>query len=244
MVIFFLFRHKKACKLISEQLEKEGNCCFLFSDIGQFYSAVSNMKKYPDLLILEYQIINHDMFNIYRYLVQIDIPVPLIFYNDPYPAPQDRVKFWKMIFAAYYPAMTAAEIELYTPILTLISKVIDSPEIHPYVPLQQGQEIITGEAVKNTETNSEFIKKSEADDFVHRTHLSGRMFQLFTFLYENRKEPQSVLTLEKQLEKDGKNVPEGNIYTIISRLRQIMLHEKEFRLDIIRTHCGYMLVHC
>lgn len=54
MTLYFYTVHRSACGKIAKTLENKGHSCSIYTNLDNFYKAVSNMKTYPDLLLLDH----------------------------------------------------------------------------------------------------------------------------------------------------------------------------------------------
>ena len=126
MTIFFYLQERTLYQMLADALQEKNFVCSLFLSKNEFLLALENMKKKPDLLVLDYNTYNHDIFNIYNYLKEIGCGVPLIFYNDPLPKNAEaRASHWFLVNNLYYGNCDEIKIENYVPVFTLISNVVE-----------------------------------------------------------------------------------------------------------------------
>ena len=72
MKIFIYSTQREISQIISDHLSFKGNHCIPFETPEDLSSLIKTMKEGPDLLILDYLTYNHDIFNIYSYLREIN----------------------------------------------------------------------------------------------------------------------------------------------------------------------------
>lgn len=94
MIIYIYLTQIDIGQIICDQLSSLNNLCFLFSNSDDLFDTLENQKKMPDLLILDYLLFNHDLFNVYIDLKEKDLNFPVIFYNDPCITKSTRLKHW------------------------------------------------------------------------------------------------------------------------------------------------------
>ena len=52
-------------QIIAKHLIYAGHKCVIFENLEDLSSLIRNLKKGPDLIILDYLSFNHDLFNVY-----------------------------------------------------------------------------------------------------------------------------------------------------------------------------------
>jgi DNA-binding response OmpR family regulator len=242
MTIYFYTRQKKVCKKIADILEEQNNICCIYTDEGEFYKALSNMKKYPDLLLLDYLVFNHDVFNVYRYMQEIKCLVPLIFYNDPFPPEDIRVQYWIMILKLYY-SDTDINTDLYTSTLNLVADAVNSDKLRPYIALMRPP-LSYPEQENNT---AEFLpaaspKVQDKTITFIRNELPDSLYSVFIILYKHRGKTISILELQSLLKQKDREVKIDTIYSDISRLRAFFKIHNSGGIDILKAGKGYKLL--
>ncbi|HAH63641.1 MAG TPA: hypothetical protein DCL73_16270 [Treponema sp.] len=240
MTIYFYTRQRKVCRRIAYILEENNNVCCIYTEENEFYTAVMNMKKYPDLLLLDYLVYNHDAFNVYRFMNDIDCKIPLLFYNDPLPVPEARVRHWNMMLNLYY---SDADIDTarYTPTLQLLSDAVGSKELCPYISLLQPplpyQECADA---GNQLSRSGQVSQGERI-LLMKNNLPCSLYAVFRILYTHREKSVSITELQFLLHQKNIEVKINTIYSEISRLRTFLSTSADTGMDICRTSRGYRL---
>ena len=124
-------------EILTQKIESTGQNCFKFNSQESLVEFLASVKYLPDLLILDYTTINHNLFNIYTELQSIDKLFPIIFYNDPCLVSKDRTKHWKTIIDFFIQKKDDTFEQDYVQVFSTIKEVIESPSISPYIPLMQ-----------------------------------------------------------------------------------------------------------
>jgi hypothetical protein len=221
-------------------LEDAGNTCCVYTEKSLFYEAVANMKKAPDLLLLDYLVFNHDTFNVYRYLEEINRMIPLLFYNDPLPSPETRVRYWQMMLSLYY-SDTSINLTLYTPLLGLLAQIIGSDTVLPYLSLLQPPRPYTACGEETTaQHRRDLLIHTEEQLFTAKHHRSTQ-HALYKILQENGEKPVSISELHRRLEEKNIFLQTSTIYAELSRLRSYIRKKEVHEIDICRTRTGYSL---
>ena len=122
-------------EILTQKIESTGQNCFKFNSQESLVEFLASVKYLPDLLILDYTTINHNLFNIYTELQSIDKLFPIIFYNDPCLVSNDRTKHWKTIIDFFIQKKDDTFEQDYVQVFSIIKEVIESPPISPYIPL-------------------------------------------------------------------------------------------------------------
>ena len=234
MTIYFCISERYICKKLSEPLESE-HICQLYTDFDSFYSAILNMKCPPDLLILDYATFNHHIFNVYRYMEQINKLVPLIFYNDPCAkTKQDRINQWKMIFSTYYEKLQI-DLDAYSTIFSCIAETVESEELRPYIPLLQEPRPIPQKYQKKKNNAGEQTK-------IFKEILPTSLFNLFMIFYKNKERYLELSELQFLLKTQGLETKKSSVYSSISRLREYLTHSLQTDAHLAKTKQGYRLI--
>lgn len=199
------------------------------------------MIKKPDLLILDYQLVNHDLFNAYRFMKENNCLVPLIFYNDPFPTEGKRTEHWETVLRIEYE--DALDLNIYTPVLDIIANAVESKKLFPYIPLLQPPHPLPDLSTSGEKNNNIEPLSVDPDLFQFRklNGMTNSLFLLLQILYNKRKTAVPVKDLQQSFSDNGYNVKEGTIYSLISHLRTLLRNIPESGTDIIKTKNGYRL---
>lgn len=238
MTIYFYTKQRVVCRKIAYILEENNNVCCIYTKENEFYTAVMNMKKYPDLLLLDYLVFNHDTFNIYRFMNDIDCKIPLLFYNDPQPSPETRVQHWNMMLNLYY-SNAGIDTKSYCPTLQILSDAVGSKELHPYISLIQPAQPFPETADAEKQFSAE--KQTVCDEriLLIKNTLSCSLYAVFKILYANREKSVSIEELQLLLRQENVEIKINTIYSEISRLKNFL--KRYSGIDVCRTGKGYSL---
>ena len=248
MIVYFHSKQRVVCRKIADLLEKQGHICSIYTVLSQFYGAVSNMSKKPDLLVLDYTAFNHDVFNVYRFMQERECQIPLIFYNDPIPPPEERVFHWFTSLKVNYTDKASFDPGEYKPLLQTISDAVDSDLLHPYISLLQLPLPFPdfGDGIEFSENN---IRSNgpERDllKIKKQLSLSDSLFEILKMFYEHRGITVTMEFIENYFIRKDLEHCRSTLYSYISRLRTLMASysgSEELNLSIIRVRGGYKLL--
>ena len=216
MTVYFFTKQIAVCEKIVDKIICRG--MYAIPHYGQkfFCHLLNKHGTLPDLFVMDYTMFQHDMLNIYRYMREQDVIVPLIFYNDPYPPDGERVNYWLFQQARHFTGLKISpEIR---ELLYAIQSAVESPEIKPYIPLIQAP-----------------LPFGEADICSQNPKIPVLPYNIN--IYEIRKKtkmPPTIFNLFTKL------VDRYN--TCISRLRNYLKKIKKYNIEIIRLNGGYKLI--
>lgn len=237
MIIFFFIPETYIAQIISCACEKMGNTCITFSDLDKFRQAVQS--QVPDLIVCEYTVFNHIIFNVYAYMKKRNLNCPLIFYNDPFPEKNKRAIYWestmKTVYGDYFHA------EKYRTLLSLIEATVESERVMPFIPLLQSPQK-TPKPKTHKIPFTILPKPSKLESLKLQLQLSGNMSQIFEVLYENRNVHLGTTEIKRRLNKIKHPIETQTIYTLIMKLRKKINAQNTINADIIHTPIGYRLL--
>jgi len=240
MTIYFYTRQKNVCRKLAYILEEDENVCCIYTKESEFYTAVANMKKYPELLLLDYLVYNHDAFNIYRFMSDIGCKIPLLFYNDPYPQPEALVQHWIMMLNLYY-SDTGIDTEQYSQTLQHLSDAVNSKELRQHISLMQAPEPCPDSETGCINSSSADPQTQKEKDITIRGHIPNSLYSIFRILYAHRERAVSITDIQFLLHEKNIEVTANTIYSNISRLRTFLRTSGNSGIDICRTRTGYSL---
>ncbi len=240
MWIYFFTKQSEICNIIAKRLNEEKIQTLVFDNLDIFFQLMYSKKKLPDLFVFDYRVFQHDIFNVYRYMENIQRLAPLIFYNDPYPDPKIRVNYWLYQCSLHIKNTDCTALE--QP-FTIIAKTISSPSLNPYISIIQ-QPLPFPAAEFQQEEFESVPEKKEINiyEFRKREKIQPSVFRLLKYLYERRNTYISIEELEKNILGKDQIAKRGSVYSYISRLRSYMKRESSIRMDIIQSHKRYKLV--
>jgi DNA-binding response OmpR family regulator len=241
MTIYFYTRQKKICRKIADILEEKNNICCIYTDEKEFCTALSNMKKYPDLLLLDYLVFNHDIFNVYKYMQEIECQIPLVFYNDPFPPQKIRVQYWIMILKLYY-SDAGVNTDLYISTLNIVAEAVCSDKLCPYITLMRPPLSYPDPEDSCVEFLPAVSPKIQDKTIISiRNELPDSLYSVFIVLYEQREKTISILELQLLLKQKDRDIKIDTVYSDISRLRAFFRTHNSAGIDILKTGKGYRL---
>ena len=190
---------------------------------------------------MDYTMFQHDMLNIFRYMREQNVIVPLIFYNDPYPSDGDRVTYWLFQLARHFPEL---QIPVETrELLYAIQSAVESPDIKPYIPLIQTP-LPFGEADICSQTPKTPVLPYNINIYEIRkkTKMPPTIFNLFTKLVSRYNTSITNNELKSFMLMHDRIASEKSVGVYISRLRGYLRKVKKYNIEILRTSSGYKLI--
>lgn len=236
MRVFIYSRQHEIAQIICDHLISKGNLCFAFASPSELSMAVRNQKKLPDLLILDYTIYNHDIFNLYSYMDEVNLKFPVIFYNDPCLIRSNRADHWKAILELTQTKYLTKDFSNYEPVLKALAELIDSEELFPYITLLQPAKPVPLSFVKDLYT-LQYLKENKDDciyQFQERNHIPKNIFYLLQLLQKNKEISLTLKDLADFYKKDGKDITIESLRVIMSRLRNYIRNDKD---------CNFLIYH-
>jgi DNA-binding response OmpR family regulator len=230
MTIYFLTKQKEICDCICEALKKEGHLCSTFTESTAFYASVKSRGAAAiDLLAIDYRLFQHDFFDPYEKMISQKCIIPLIYYNDPYPEPENRAVFWKVQnhehLGAYLPE---SRLEDLFPVLKEMQTLMNAPDLNPYISvINKPLPFQPADSRRSTPQNFDCIA------FKMRHKIPQSRFKLFSYLYENCGRSLTIKNICTHLWEEYTSQKIKTLYTYIHDLRKFCREEPSVRIDII-----------
>ena len=229
MKVYFLTHEVPVCRMMARRLADEGYECFVDDDAMGFYDNMLTNEIDYDMLVCDFRIFQMSVFNVYDFLQHRQTVLPVVFYNDPFPTPEQRVVYWIMQNERLY---ERPQLEYLIPVLEKLNDIIEDPSIHPYISLLQpplplpGRELEDGSAGRQIDVRL----------FRKRNRLQPGLFKLFKIFYDNQQHELSLKELSRRMW--GTPSRSATVYSYISRLRRCIQNDDLVSIDIMRTAPG------
>lgn len=217
MVVYFLTKQPELCNLICDELKKSFHVCRVFIDPDEYYATVKVLGSTKvDLLAIDYRMFDHDMFDPYAVLRYEKIIIPLIYYNDPYPEPEQMASFWKV------KNKTKLENEIddsilakYTDLFLLIQNIMQSEQVNPFV------STICRPLLYEPKEECEF-EVIPVEEFAKKYHITKSRYRLLEYLYQNRNVILSTEEICQSLWNEYSERTKQILYSYIHDLRKVI----------------------
>lgn len=241
MTVYFFTKQIAVCEKIVDKITKTGICAIPHYGQKFFFHILHNNVTLPDLFVMDYTMFQHDMLNIYRYMRELNVIVPLIFYNDPYPSDGERVTYWLFQLARHFTELEISP-EL-KELLYAIQNAVESPAIKPYIPLIQ-EPLPFGEAdiCSQVEKTPVLPYNINIYELRKKVKMPPTIFNLFIkFInryntYISRNELKDVLLMHDRVAADR------SVCVYVSRLRYYLKKIKKYNIEILNSAAGYKLI--
>lgn len=244
MVIFIYSPQRDISQIISDHLSEKGNICFVFTNQNEIITALKNLLKRPDLVILDYMCFNHDSFNIFQHFKEHNLLVPVLFYNDPCLTVPSRAEHWRFQIEKNQQHYIHRNLDSCQQTLNDLEQLIEAKEFKKYVSLLQPPQKLPKELIKDSFT-LEYIQNNENDciySFKNRNNLPNNLFYLLKIFQEHKTTP---ITLEEIIEiynDDKKTISETSLKVLISTLKNKIRKDKECKFFILSEKNTYRFI--
>lgn len=244
MVIFIYSPQRDISQIISDHLSEKGNICFVFTNQNEIITALKNLLKRPDLVILDYMCFNHDSFNIFQHFKEQNLLVPVLFYNDPCLTAPTRAQHWRSQIEKNQQHYIHRNFDSIQPVLNALEELIEAKEFKKYISLLQPPEKLPKELIKDSFT-LEYIQNNENDciyNFKDRSKLPNNLFYLLKIFQEHKTTP---ITLDEILEiykNDNKEITDKSLKVLISTLKNKIRKDKECKFFILTENNTYRFI--
>ncbi len=235
MTIIFASTQPELCYYIIKQL-KEFSCLFI-SDTKMLFPTIENQKESSDLLVLDYLLFNHDIFNIHNYIKdELHVFLPIIFYNDPCMLLDDKKENWKSMLNILYSYQEDYNYSKYEAFLSKLATVLDSKEIAPYIELKP----------KRIDTQNfnplNFLTKDKLISVKKEYKIPSNLFFLLTILFDNRNYTLTLNDIKKIYEDYDKQISIESLKVLLSNLKKYLAMDEKNRFSIIKHEKGFQLL--
>lgn len=236
MKIVFLTKEPAVCKQIASRLPSSEYVYSISCDILLFYDKILRQHMQFDLIVCDFRLFNHDVFNIYEFLSEKKVPMPVIYYNDPYPEKKDRVLYWMSQNEEEY---ARYDFDYLRPTFERLCDIIEDPSVHPYISLLQPPLPVSAEdfpdGVEYRAIDLPLLRR--------RNNLTPALFRLLECMYKRRNEELSVKEIERMMWGSSllrrNRSRRSSVYSYISRLRKSLVNDKLVKIEIVRTAIGF-----
>lgn len=239
MNIYFLSDQINICHIFAEQLSEHQS--FVFASSELFFKSITSSQDYPDLLIFDYWLYNHDTFNLFDYMNDLNVNIPHIYFNDPCPLFNNRELHWNYIMANFYGFQYEKNKNEYCSLFSKLYNLVEKSEITPYLELIQDRTIFPNvrtyqdlENLSKTKIKFYSIKKING--------MTDCYFELLEIFYKKN----CILSYEELLNEytnTGHQMTLASIKVILCKIRKLLDNNPEFSFLIIKRANGYELIH-
>lgn len=248
MTVYLFSQSYEIGQIINDHLISNKYSCFLFPQKEAITTEIKNRKTPPDLLILDYTMYNHDFFNIFKYLNQIKIELPVIFFNDPCITASTRTKHWlsqlkRLTYKEPGKQFTDEKLSEYEKLFSKIEEIVELEELAPYIELMQKTKPLP-DYLKKHFLSIEYIKANDSDyiyDFKKKINLSGSLFFLLQILEQNKNIPMTLEEILEYYKKEGKKMTTNSLKVLISKLRKEISNDKDCKFTLSSNKGVYSL---
>ncbi len=236
MSVYFLTKPEQKNISIALAVKMERTCgeVIIFTDPLDFYTACKLMKPGAvEYIVIDAKYLQLDMFNPYEEMKKSANPVPIVVYNDPYPAPDERAAYWVAKNITYFSPdiISKYDIEDLHPAFHLIESYVNSPEINPYITCINTPKPYFSDKQRET--------MLDVKEFQRKNKLSPSRMKVFECLHNNIGCPISEDDICYRMWKEVNAKRKQTLYSYIYDLRKACKNEKSLRIFIEHDSKGY-----
>lgn len=242
MIIYFITTQPEICQILQHNLKE--HTCFIFSELSPVIDLIEKKGARPDLIAADYMITNHSVFNIYDQMDKYNLHIPLIFYNDPIVITRNRPIHWKTLIKMSDPCNKELDLEKYSPVFETIARLIESPELNPYIYMMQQPKPLPKHMLINYLYNDFQIASLESRLYAARKFkkMTDGLFFLLELLYKLQDKPSTLEAIQQEYKLNRKHIKLESLKVELSRLKSILKNNPDSRFTIIKRLEGFQLV--
>ena len=229
MVVMFLTREADVCEELASRLKDEGYIVSVFSSDKSFFSALEKSPSSVDVLCIDYSFFDHFSFNIFSYLKENSLLIPVVFYNNPHPLREDLSLSWQMQNKSLFPeAMQKTDEKQFALFCTKLYELVTDTTLCEHISLLASPRYFDKEAMKPHHLFS-------VERFKIKHSLGPVKIRLFQKLFENHDSSVSAESLCRYVWDSYTERNKTTLYAYIHDLRECCHEENDFVMDIVRT---------
>ena len=178
MRLFIFSTQPEISQILHDHFSSLGYLCITFNSMEEFFTSLDKKAIPPELMILDYMLFNHELFNIYTYLEEKDCIYPTIFYNDPCLTRSNHREHWKSQIEIIQNKNGKMDIKKLEPLLADLEKLIENKRIAPSIHLMQTPVPLPQEFI-SPKITLEYIQQNEdcgIEEFRVRNKLPNNLF--------------------------------------------------------------------
>ena len=218
----------EVCKYLERKIKVTGKDVAVFCGPHEFYSALKNADKGEiEYALIDVRTFQSDSFNPYTEVASMANPVPIVIFNDPYPAPDDRAYFWISQNKKYFAAKIGDEaIDALYPSFHLLQDFLNG-EFNKYVPAIANHTQLLSEDEKRLSVNIE--------EFRVNSRLPPSRLKLFEYFWRNSGKELSEKAIVMFMFGECTYRAKARFYTYVCNLRKACKNEMAVKIEILRT---------
>ena len=205
---------------------------------------MQNLINLPDLLVLDYTMHNHEIFDINEFMDLVKRHIPKIYYNDPCIVAGTRADHWHLLLKYANGYKSDSDPEVYKDVFKRIEEVIEDPDISQYIPLMQKPRPLPKDFYVTKMYKEASMKDSNNRliSFKLKTKIPENLYFLLELLYRSQSSPLSLEELQKQYTDELRDIKISSLKCQISKLRRILEDNPEYKFAIVKRKSGYLLL--
>ena len=241
MTIFFYTSQPEIIRIIINNLQI--HTCLTFTSHETLDDFIRNMKIPPDLLVIDYTLINPYLFDLNDYLNKNNLNIPYLLYNDPIPLIPDRALHWKKLLEYKQPNAKNYDWDNLFPIFEKIRDIIEDPNLSPYIKLMQQSKPVPKnlDLIFNSENKNSATYSKELIRISLAYKMPNNLFHLANCLIEEMKDFSSPKKIADIYSQKFSYISEASVKVQLSNLKKFFEHIY-CRFTIITSKKGYKLV--
>lgn len=218
----------KACMELAACMEKTCGDVTVFTNDAEFYGCLDVASPGEvEYVMIDVRTFQMDLFNPYTYIARCKNPVPVVVFNDPFPAPDERAAFWYAKNKDYFLSLLGIKrIEGLVPAFALLQEYFNNHDLQEFFSCMCPPK--------------EFFTKAEKDcmdaleHFAENHKIIKSRKDLFDLFLHNQGKIVSTKELCMGLWNDYSMETRQRLCTYISYLRREFRKETALNIDIVR----------
>lgn len=242
MTIYFVSQQSEICHLMANLFPE--HICLVFSSLEYFTTTMQSLKDYPDLVVADFLLLNHDIYNIYTERESKKARVPVIFFNDPCLTSFNHTSHWITYLQCVHAKFTLNELEKFQDIFEKLNDFVENPEYSQYISLMQKPK-----PFPKAMCISRFYEPENTDDafktlknFQRKTNMKQSIFNIIEILYEKPEEFMDFNEILCEYSKKYEKLKPESLKVKLSQLKTFLENQKNPPAILLKKQDGYKLM--
>ena len=235
-------QNKKIFELLYKRFATETDTFVYFDSGMDLLSSLTSGAVHADILLLDFTVYKSFCDFIYDFLKSRNLKIPIILLGKFLTSEKNLPARWISENEFRYETQT---LHTLAPVLKKINNALSDEAIERYFSRYRYSDEANSlwfEKIAAAGEKQKITKSKNLIEFVRRkTNLPPSVFNLFKFLYKNRRREVSIEEIEKVMNITSKceKIKKNAAYAYISRLRKSIEKLPEDIIELVRTRKGY-----
>lgn len=231
--VIYSYNQPEISQIIAERLRIEGYQGESFSDSLKMFETIKIMHIKPDVIILDYQTFNHDIYDINFPIFYERLEIPVIYYNDPCPTSYSLANHWIYQTIRFYKQRRQETPYEYLEIFSDLEDIVLDENLMPYINLL---------CQPKTLVQDNPAHKDPYDTFIENFDMPKNLSFLFYFFITNKEKKITIKDIQNYYTQNSKSISESSLKVMISNLRKFFENNQESDLYLCKKGDFYILI--